>query len=205
MSEGKIIGGGREVSWEDIDEAQKAKRLKQNMIKLPEFHSKTWGREVWLCNTSLYCGKLLIVEKDKFCSLHAHILKTEDFYVRQGRIKFEYCQGAWCNDVKAMVIDGQRHTIDMQIGDVVHVPPLLLHRFTGLDDVSEIIEISTQHHEDDSYRVEPSYQPPTPPMSDERLAEIEGRVTGWRTNSVELEMFREIKRLRAEAEAEKDR
>ena len=43
----------------------------------------------------------------------------------------------------------------MVTGDSVHIPPRLKHRFTGVED-SKIIEISTQHFEDDSYRIEES-------------------------------------------------
>ena len=46
------------------------------LISKPEIHKKSWGSEEWLSNNKLYCGKILIIEKDKFCSLHGHKLKT---------------------------------------------------------------------------------------------------------------------------------
>ena len=37
---------------------------------------KGWGREVWIVNGDLYCGKILEISKAKRCSLHFHKLKT---------------------------------------------------------------------------------------------------------------------------------
>ena len=48
---------------------------------------KGWGREVWIANNHLYCGKILEIRKGKRCSLHYHKLKTESFYLRTGRLK----------------------------------------------------------------------------------------------------------------------
>jgi len=42
---------------------------------------------------------------------------------------------------------------EMVRGDILHIPPILIHQFYGLED-SEILEVSTQHFEDDSYRLE---------------------------------------------------
>jgi hypothetical protein len=42
---------------------------------------KGWGREVWIANGKLYCGKILEIKKGKRCSLHYHKLKTESFYL----------------------------------------------------------------------------------------------------------------------------
>ncbi len=36
---------------------------------------KGWGREAWIANTPLYCGKILEIEKGKRCSLHYHQLR----------------------------------------------------------------------------------------------------------------------------------
>src|ERR1700678_1697209 len=47
---------------------------------------KGWGREVWIANGDLYCGKILEIRKGKKCSLHYHKIKTESFYLRSGRL-----------------------------------------------------------------------------------------------------------------------
>src|SRR3954469_6669264 len=50
---------------------------------------KGWGEERWLHNDELYCGKILIVNEGKRCSLRYHQLKTETFYIQQGRGRME--------------------------------------------------------------------------------------------------------------------
>ena len=49
-----------------------------------------------------------------------------------------------------MFIDGG--SVDMDVGSVEHIKPEMYHSFIGVED-SEILEISTQHFEDDSYRL----------------------------------------------------
>ncbi len=49
--------------------------------------------------------------------------------------------------------NGKKETMQMKPGDTLEITPGLMHRFTGLED-SEIIEFSTEHFEEDSYRVE---------------------------------------------------
>jgi D-lyxose ketol-isomerase len=115
-----------------------------------ETHGKNWGVEEWLVNNELYCGKFLHIEKGKYCSLHYHVKKTEDFYVLKGAIQLDYI---WNGDYNAGV---KPATMILEQGGVVHIDPLLAHRFTGLKAENILIEISTTHFEDDSYRLEPS-------------------------------------------------
>ena len=96
---------------------------------------KTWGREIWMANTEEYCGKKLILEKGKRVSLHCHKIKDETFYIDEGKVLME--------------VGGE--TKIMQKGDVVRILPGTLHRYTGLTDVV-IIEISTHHEDEDTYR-----------------------------------------------------
>lgn len=114
-----------------------------DMMKLNvEVHQKVWGEEHWLINDKKnnYCGKKLILKNKFRCSLHAHKNKDECFYVLKGKIAIEEDCGilGWtiCNP-----------------GDVYHVCRGSLHRFNGLED-SELIEFSTFHEDEDSYRVD---------------------------------------------------
>ena len=100
---------------------------------------KLWGKEIWMANTELYCEKKLILKKGKRCSLHKHKIKDETFYIDEGRVLMEV---------------GEEIRL-MKKGDVVRIKPHTLHRFSGIND-SIIIEISTHHDEDDSYREETS-------------------------------------------------
>src|SRR5262249_27199605 len=48
---------------------------------------KSWGRELWIVNNELYCGKILEIHQGSRCSLHFHKLKTETFYLHSGRLR----------------------------------------------------------------------------------------------------------------------
>ena len=98
---------------------------------------KVWGKEIWMANNNLYCGKKLILEKGKRVSLHKHKNKDETFYIDEGKVLMEV---------------GNKTKV-MEKGDVVRIMPGTLHRYTGLTDAI-IIEISTYHEDDDTYREE---------------------------------------------------
>ena len=98
--------------------------------------SKVWGKEVWLVNRA-YCGKKLILNKGFRCSMHYHKNKDETFYILKGKVLMETNQ----------------ETKIMQEGDSILITPGLKHRFTGLEN-SEIMEFSTHHEDEDSYREE---------------------------------------------------
>jgi mannose-6-phosphate isomerase-like protein (cupin superfamily) len=110
-----------------------------------ERHPKGWGEELWIANTAAYCGKKLILKKGKQCSVHYHKLKDETFFVQGGVVQMDtYPHGHPGKLVRTI----------MKPGDAVHVAPLVPHQFTGIED-SEIFEFSTQHFEDDTYRIAP--------------------------------------------------
>jgi len=92
-----------------------------------------------MANTDKYCGKILELKKNCFCSIHYHKEKDETFYVLDGKIKLE--------------LFGE--TKILKKGESIHLKPYTLHRFTGIED-SKIIEISTHHEDSDSYRVKKS-------------------------------------------------
>lgn len=102
--------------------------------------SKVWGSETWIINTQKYCGKLLSLKKGWRCSLHYHKIKDECFYINKGKVLMEWCQVGEKINKKVMIK-----------GDSLHLLPLTVHRFTGIED-AEIFEFSTQHFESDSYR-----------------------------------------------------
>jgi len=99
---------------------------------------KDWGEEQWIVNKE-YCGKKLLIKKDRRSSVHSHIEKDEVLYVDSGRVQFE--------------IDGASRVLGP--GDAVHVPPGSPHRFTALED-SVMTEFSTTHRESDVVRGEQS-------------------------------------------------
>ncbi len=101
---------------------------------------KVWGEEHWIINSDKYCGKKLVLKKGFRCSVHHHKIKDETFYIQSGKVLMELGE-----DVKEKKI--------MLPGDTINITPNTWHRFTGLED-SEIIEFSTHHEDEDSYRNE---------------------------------------------------
>lgn len=97
---------------------------------------KVWGSEEWLVNNELYCAKFLNLNKNSYCSIHWHKQKDETFYVLDGEIKLE--------------LFGE--TIYLSSGQSIRLKPYTVHRFTGITN-SKILEISTTHSDEDSYRV----------------------------------------------------
>ncbi len=114
-----------------------------DFITHPEIHKKGWGRELWIANGNLYCSKILEIIEGKQCSIHYHKLKDETFYILEGRVRMELYYDPH---------PAEPTTVIMMPNDTVHIPKLLAHRFYGLED-SKILEVSTQHFEEDSYRI----------------------------------------------------
>jgi quercetin dioxygenase-like cupin family protein len=109
-----------------------------------KFVPKGWGYEKWLVNNQLYCGKILFFVKGKKCSWHYHKIKDETFYIHKGSIKvfYSFSDELELSDVKVL-----------SVGDTFHVPPGLRHQMFALED-TELFEFSTQHFDEDSYRIE---------------------------------------------------
>ena len=114
-----------------------------------EFHEKGWGYEVWMANCELYCGKLLVLYRNLRCSIHYHKLKDETFYLQDGLIRMNVWEGPF-----ELGAPTDCDTFLMHPGDRLVLPPDTPHQFIGVDPKSTIIEISTQHFEEDSYRIQ---------------------------------------------------
>jgi mannose-6-phosphate isomerase-like protein (cupin superfamily) len=104
---------------------------------------KGWGREVWIANNDLYCGKILEIKKGKRCSLHFHKLKTESFYLRSGRLRIRIKQSPEAETIEQF---------ELAAGQCMDVPRGLIHQMEALED-AELFEFSTQHFDSDSYRL----------------------------------------------------
>ena len=108
-----------------------------------EIHPKGWGYEKWIVNNELYCGKLLFFKENKKCSFHFHKIKTETFYLQSGLIKVLHSLGDNISQAEEVVL---------KPGDSFHIPVGLRHQMLALEN-SELFEFSTQHFEEDSYRI----------------------------------------------------
>lgn len=130
--------------------------MSDNYIKIVP---KLWGEERWIRNDGLYCMKELLLKVGCHCSLHYHKKKTETFYVVHGRVMLEY-PGA--EGIGSSPRDGTLIMCDvLSLGQVVTLHPGDVHRFRALSHTAMLIECSTQHFEDDSYRLEPSGEVPS--------------------------------------------
>jgi quercetin dioxygenase-like cupin family protein len=113
------------------------------MNSLNEIHPKGWGYEKWIVNKPQYCGKLLFFNKGKKCSWHYHKIKDEVFYLHSGKLLVRYSDEENINEAKEIILNA---------GDSFHIYVGLKHQMIALED-SELFEFSTQHFEDDSYRI----------------------------------------------------
>jgi len=103
---------------------------------------KKWGEEIIIQNGEEYCGKILRIDKGAQFSMHFHIKKKETWYVARGEFELRYI------DTK----DATEHFTKLRVGQIIEVErgdPHQLFSITGGD----IFEVSTQHFDDDSYRI----------------------------------------------------
>lgn len=114
---------------------------------------KGWGREIWIANSPMYCGKLLEIAPGKRTSLHYHQRKHETLYLREGRLIVWLGEGLPTPGEDWRTYAPTPHV--MEAGSLLVVPPYLVHAFECPADGSAAIlfEVSTQHFEDDSVRV----------------------------------------------------
>lgn len=103
---------------------------------------KGWGKEIIFANNSEYCGKILCFDKGKKFSMHYHIKKKETWYVLSGSFILTFIdteKGVFYNEI-------------IQKGDIITNERGEPHQLEALED-AEIAEVSTQHFDEDSYRI----------------------------------------------------
>lgn len=104
---------------------------------------KTWGHEVWVENIVEYCGKVLHVKRDGHTSLHFHMNKKETMYCARGSFEIKLWDPA----------NGDKYSVVLKHGDSLLIPPGQPHEIHGIEDENILIEFSTHHEDEDSYRV----------------------------------------------------
>jgi mannose-6-phosphate isomerase-like protein (cupin superfamily) len=107
--------------------------------------NKGWGFELWIVNKPQYCGKLLHFEAGKRCSYHYHKEKDETFYLHSGKMVITY---GYDDDTS------HSESITLYSGQRFYVPTGMRHQMFAVED-SELFEFSTEHKDEDSYRVAP--------------------------------------------------
>ncbi len=106
-----------------------------------ETHPKGWGKEIWIENRSEYCGKLLVFDAGKSCSMHFHLNKMETMYLQSGLMRVDLIEPE----------SGRDYIIVLEPGDSLFIPCGQLHQLIALER-SELFEFSTRHEDSDSYR-----------------------------------------------------
>jgi mannose-6-phosphate isomerase-like protein (cupin superfamily) len=108
-----------------------------------KFVKKGWGYEKWVVNKEEYCGKLLYFVKGKRCSWHYHKVKDEVFYLQSGKMIVRFSEE---DDIQ------KAEEILLEPGQNFYVYPGLRHQMAALEN-SELYEFSTEHFDEDSYRI----------------------------------------------------
>ena len=103
---------------------------------------KGWGEELIIENNEMYCGKLLIFNKGCKFSMHYHLIKDETWYVSKGEFIYR-----WIDTETA-----ETKIVALKEGDVVRQRVGQPHQLEAYTD-GVIFEVSTQHFDEDSYRV----------------------------------------------------
>ena len=103
---------------------------------------KGWGEEIIIENNEMYCGKLLIFKKGCKFSMHYHLIKDETWYVNEGEFIYR-----WIDTDTA-----ETKIVALHKGDVVRQRVGQPHQLEALTD-GTVFEVSTQHFDEDSYRI----------------------------------------------------
>ena len=103
---------------------------------------KGWGEELIIENNEMYCGKLLKFKMGCKFSMHYHLIKDETWYVNKGEFIYR-----WIDTESAETIEQK-----LKMCDVVRQRVGQPHQLIALTD-GEVFEVSTQHFDEDSYRV----------------------------------------------------
>lgn len=104
---------------------------------------KGWGYELIIANSSLYCGKILHIDEGKKFSWHHHDKKDEVFYVLSGT-------GSLIFGVEDEIDKAHMRLLEPQY--CVHIRPGLRHQVKAYTTM-EIMEVSTEHFDEDSIRI----------------------------------------------------
>lgn len=107
------------------------------------YHYKSWGYELWIHNDEDYCAKILHFDEGGKFSMHLHVIKDETWYVQKGKFKL----------ISIDIDTADRYEIILNVGDIIEVEKGYPHQLICIEE-GDIFETSTQHFEDDSYRIE---------------------------------------------------
>lgn len=130
-----------------------------------DFIKKAWGCEEVIVNNDFYCGKLLKINREHMLGLHYHKIKRETFFNIDADVmvyayddpEIDKLMFDWDKFYKIAAQDnGPVFKTILKQGESFYIPRGRRHAIFGLNN-STIVETSTEHFEEDSYRILPSY------------------------------------------------
>lgn len=133
---------------------------------------KVWGDEQWLVNNEKYCSKFLNLNQGYTCSLHYHAIKDETFYVLTGTVEITYVDlrellcvpepflaeeelqefYSYVQKRKGQILLNTK-TVTLNSGEQFRIKPFMAHSFICRSFAVKLLEVSTTHFEEDSYRL----------------------------------------------------
>ena len=134
----------KKETFYDIETGRLFIETKGLEIEKPNVVNKAWGKEIVIHNDSRYCGKVLVFNPNAKFSMHFHIEKVETWYVTRGSFILAYINTGTATRFEKL----------LQVGDKVFIDRGMPHQLITGEQGGEIFEVSTEHFDDDSYRVE---------------------------------------------------
>ena len=128
--------GGADFVFNNLSEAADFILGNRRFNGSVEVYPKVWGEEHWITNNEKYCGKKMLINEGFYCSYHMHKVKEETFYVLQGELE--------------VIHEGKYYVV--KEGETFHVKPREYHSFRALQN-TVFFEFSTQHFDEDNYRL----------------------------------------------------
>ena len=120
-----------------------SKPIEEITTSIPKVYKKGWGEEIWIANNEKYCGKILRFNAGAQFSMHFHMEKHETFFILKGRILLKGYD----------LTNANEHEKEFGQGAVITIPAGNPHKIIALEE-TEVLEVSTQHFDHDSYRVQ---------------------------------------------------
>ena len=113
----------------------------------PKKVEKPWGHEIWLANNEEenYCAKILFIKKDKSTSMHYHLDKHETMHVLRGTLMVDGLQDRHSQ--------AYRFSMRAEEGESLEIERSRAHKLIAHHEDLTVIEASTFHKDEDSYKL----------------------------------------------------
>jgi len=109
--------------------------------------SKSWGNVIKIIDNedNNYSGRILNINQHNSTSTHFHSNKHKTFYVLSGVLVLDI--------IEPDTAEVMTYEVDSE--EIFEIEQNVAHRLRAADDGVMVVEISTYHHDNDVYRVQP--------------------------------------------------